>query len=432
MQIHNFKNLPRENWEKLAARGAVDFSKILPVVREIETEILRDGKKALQKFTAKFDGARFENFQISENEIENAAAKISPKLKTAIETAAKNIEKFHRATAPQNSAKIKTAPGVLCWREIRAIEKVGIYVPGGTAPLFSTAAMLAIPARIAGCREIALATPPNFNGEIHPAILFAARLCGVNKIFRIGGAQAIFALAHGIGEFSKVDKIFGPGNSFVTAAKILVSQKVAIDSPAGPSEVLVIADDDSNAKFVAADLLSQAEHGADSQAVLLCRSESFAKKVLAEIEIQLLKLPRAEIAKKSLQNSFVIFGEDLNVLFEFANFYAAEHLILHLQNWEKFLPKIQNAGSVFGGEFSPESAGDFASGPNHVLPTSGFARAFSGVGVADFCKKISVQTLSKSGLANLAPTISEMARAENLRAHARAAEIRLEDSSQEK
>ena len=429
MKIHNFKNLPRQNWGKLAARGAVDFTKIFPVVREIETEILQNGKKSLQKFTAKFDKIEIDNFQIPENEIENSAEKISQNLKTAIETAAKNIEKFHRAIAPKNSKKIETAPEVVCWREIRAIEKVGIYIPGGTAPLFSTVLMLAIPARIAGCREIFLATPPSFSGKIHPAILFAAKLCGVKKIFQIGGAQAVFALANGIAEIPKVDKIFGPGNSFVTAAKILVSQKVAIDSPAGPSEVLVVADDDSNPKFVAADLLSQAEHGADSQSVLLCRSENFAQKVAAEIEIQIENLPRKNLTKKSLQNSFAIFGENWDEIFGFANFYAPEHLILNLKNWEKFLPKIQNAGSVFGGEFSPESAGDYASGTNHVLPTSGFARAFSGVCVDDFCKKISVQNLSENGLKNLAPTICEMARAENLTAHARAAEVRLEDFS---
>ena len=425
MKTYFFSKLSADKISKLCARSAVDFSQIFPIVDDIQKEILSRGDAAIRDFTEKFDGVRLEDFSVSVSEFLAAEKKVKSDLKKAISVAAKNIQKFHEKTAPKNSEKIETTAGVFCWRKFCAIEKVGIYIPGGSAPLFSTLLMLAIPAKIAGVKNVFCATPPQKNGKIAPEILVAAKIAGVKNIFKMGGAHAIFALANGTKKIPKVDKIFGPGNAFVTAAKMRISEKCAIDMPAGPSEVLVVADENSRADFVAADLLSQCEHGADSQSVAVVFSSKKADEILAEMAVQIKSLPRRKIVEKSLQNSFFVICENENDAIKFTNFYAPEHLILHLKSSENFSQKIQNAGSVFVGEFSPESAGDYASGTNHTLPTSGFARAFSGVSVESFGKWISFQKLSRAGLSNLAPTIEKMAIAEGLLAHKNAVSIRL-------
>jgi histidinol dehydrogenase len=379
----------------------------------------------LYEFTEQFDKVKLANLFASKTEITAATAQVPENLKRAIKLAARNITKFHKSQLNQQIKVVETMPGVKCWREPRAIENVGLYVPGGTAPLFSTVLMLGIPARLAGCDNIVLATPSRQDGPLDPTILCAADLVGIRKIVKVGGAQAIAAFAMGTATVPKVDKIFGPGNQFVTMAKQMAQNYgVAIDMPAGPSEVMVVADEAARADFVAADLLSQAEHGVDSQVVLLTTRRAFAENVLSEIEKQLADLPRREIAGRSLENSFAIVIESLDDAMEFANLYAPEHLILSIADAPKWTSQVKNAGSVFLGNFSPESAGDYASGTNHTLPTGGWAKSSGGLSLENFYKFVSFQEISSAGARNLAPIVTTMAEAEGLAAHKRAMEIR--------
>lgn len=426
MQILYSNQLSKNQLVKLCARPSVDLTTVANVVRPIISAVKNCGDSAIKEYSERFDKAILKTTVVSEKEI-SAGVKLVPKyLKTALRLAAKNITKFH--IAQKTSAnKINTMPGVACWREARGIEKVGLYIPGGTAPLPSTVLMLGIPARLAGCKKIVLCTPPQTDGKINASILFASSLCGITKIFKIGGAQAIAAMAYGTKTVPKVYKIFGPGNQYVTAAKQLVSidpNGAAIDMPAGPSEVLVIADEKARADFVAADLLSQAEHGPDSQAVLVCTSQNKTKEILSEVKKQLNSLPRKSIAEKSLSKSFALVVRDINEAIEFSNAYAPEHLIINITRPEKYLKNITNAGSVFIGPYSPESAGDYASGTNHTLPTSGYARSCSGVSLESFCKNITFQKLSQAGAKKLGPAVARIAKAESLEAHARAMKIR--------
>lgn len=386
-------------------------------------EIQRDGEAALKKYTALFDGIVPDEWQVSREDFLNAGIELSQSLKKAIETAADNIRRFHEKQFPQ-TIKEEICQGVVCWQKPVPIETVGLYIPGGTAPLFSTVLMLAIPARLAGCKEIILCTPPSQKGAVHPAVLYAAHVAGVTMIFKLGGIQAIGAMAFGV-VTPKVDKIFGPGNQYVMAAKQLVSlSQTAIDMPAGPSEVAVMADETAVPAFVAADLLSQAEHGADSQVLLVLKGDSQLAEIEKEIEIQMKKLPRKEIARKALDNSrIVVFDNEIDMI-ELINRYAPEHLIISMSNYAEVMEEITCAGSVFLGNFSPESAGDYASGTNHTLPTNGWARSFSGVNMDSFFKKITFQEITAEGLKNLAPTIEIMAEAEQLTAHKNAVSIR--------
>ncbi|RKY57701.1 MAG: histidinol dehydrogenase [Candidatus Neomarinimicrobiota bacterium] len=400
------------------------------VVSIIET-VRRKGDAALREFGRKFDRVKQTDFRVCRREFDDAGLQINDELKRAIRLAIENIGKFHAAQLAEEEI-VETQPGVRCWRKSVAIEKVGLYIPGGTAPLFSTVLMLAIPAKIAGCSEIVLCTPPNEDGGVNPAILYTARELGLEKVFKLGGAQAVAAMAYGTESVPKVDKIFGPGNSWVTLAKQLVSRDgVAIDMPAGPSEVLVLADKNANPEFVAMDLLSQAEHGEDSQVILVTDSKTLAEKAGKTVQSQLKKLPRKEIAERSLQNSRVILLKDTSEMMDFANTYAPEHLIIMTENAAELSEKVINAGSVFIGAFTPESAGDYASGTNHTLPTYGYARNYSGVSVDSFIKKITFQTLTKTGLRNIGPAIESMAAAEGLDAHKNAVSIRLKSMERE-
>jgi len=400
------------------------------VVSIIET-VRRKGDAALREFGRKFDRVKQTDFRVCRREFDDAEVQINDELKRAIRLAIENIGKFHAAQLAEEEI-VETQPGVRCWRKSVAIEKVGLYIPGGTAPLFSTVLMLAIPAKIAGCSEIVLCTPPNEDGGVNPAILYTARELGLEKVFKLGGAQAVAAMAYGTESVPKVDKIFGPGNSWVTLAKQLVSRDgVAIDMPAGPSEVLVLADKNANPEFVAMDLLSQAEHGEDSQVILVTDSETLAEKAGKTVQSQLKKLSRKEIAERSLQNSRVILLKDTSEMMDFANTYAPEHLIIMTENAAELSEKVINAGSVFIGAFTPESAGDYASGTNHTLPTYGYARNYSGVSVDSFIKKITFQTLTKTGLRNIGPAIESMAAAEGLDAHKNAVSIRLKSMERE-
>jgi histidinol dehydrogenase len=422
MEIVN--NPGRKEWAKLLQRPYYDNNTVLQSVQSIMNEVKQNGDKALQQFSKEFDRVSIRNFAVSEKEIEFAGINLSTGLKAAIQQAKKNIEVFHTAQL-QNPEVIETVPGVQCWRKSVGIEKVGLYIPGGTAPLFSTVLMLAIPAYLAGCKEVVLCTPCNKDGKIHDAILYAAKECGISKIFKVGGAQAIAAMAYGTETIPAVYKIFGPGNQYVTAAKQLVQmQGVAIDMPAGPSEVCVIADESANPTFVAADLLSQAEHGIDSQVLLVSISESFVEETIEEIEKQIKNLPRKEIAEKVLANSKAVVVTNIMDGIDLVNEYAAEHLIICCQLADSVAEQVINAGSVFIGNYSPESVGDYASGTNHTLPTNAFARAYSGVSVDSFVKKITYQKLSQEGLENISNTVIEMAEAEGLRAHANAVRVR--------
>lgn len=415
----------RESWRKLLKRPTESLSDIRKVVQPIMDEVQSKGDSALKAYTKKFDGIELGKLLVTREEIKSASSKISNKLKEAIKVAHVNIFKFHEAQkiAP---LKIETMPGVLCERKSVAIPKVGLYIPGGTAPLFSTVLMLAIPAKIAGCKEIVLCSPPDKEGNIHPAILYAAEVAGITKIFKVGGAQAIAALAYGTESIPKVDKIFGPGNQYVTAAKQLASlEAVAIDMPAGPSEVLVYADDGADPAFISADLLSQAEHGVDSQVIFVTTSTDMLGALQKEIYHQLSELPRWEIADRCLQNSAVIILKDEKECIDLINLYAPEHLILLAKNAREIADQIENAGSVFLGYYTPESAGDYASGTNHTLPTNGAARAYSGVSLDSFVKNITYQEITPEGLKNLGPHVEEMAEAESLRAHKNAVTVRL-------
>lgn len=423
MKVYRYPN--KDSWKELVQRPVFKREEISGTIREIFKEVAEKRDQALFHFNEKFDGAIIENLAVTETEIKNAMDLISDDLERAIQQAKSNISIFH-ASQQAELTKIETTEGVVCWRENRAIEKVGIYIPGGTAPLFSTVLMLAVPAQLAGCKEIILCSPPDKNGHIHPAILYAAQLCGISKIFKIGGAQAVAAMTLGTESIPNVYKIFGPGNQFVVAAKEYAqSYGVAIDMPAGPSEVLIIADQQAIPAFCAADLLSQAEHGSDSQVVFISTDLNILTETLAAVEDQILQLPRNEFARNSLDNSYFILLNSIEEAIEFSNLYAPEHLILALGHFEQYLPSIQNAGSVFLGNYSCESAGDYASGTNHTLPTNGFAKNYSGVSLDSFVKKITFQHLSKEGLENLGSTIEIMAEAEGLLAHKNAVTIRL-------
>lgn len=423
MKINKYPK--KESWPELVKRPLLKREQLTELITDIFDKVEKKGDQALINFNKKFDQAEVENIQVSKEELESSENLINEELKLAIQKAKENITKFHASQIPEIE-KVETTKGVVCWRENRAIEKVGIYIPGGTAPLFSTVLMLAIPAQLAGCKEIILCTPPDKNGNINAAILYTAKLCGVTKIFKTGGAQAIAAMTLGTESIPNVYKIFGPGNQYVVAAKEFAQKyNVAIDMPAGPSEVLVIADEQAIQEYCAADLLSQAEHGSDSQVIFLSTDEKIFNKTIEETEKQLKELPRNEFAKEALKNSHFILLNSLDEALEFSNLYAPEHLILALEDYEKYIPKIQNAGSVFLGNYSCESAGDYASGTNHTLPTNGFTKNYSGVSLDSFVKKITFQNLSKEGLQNLGTTIELMAEAEGLFAHKNAVSIRL-------
>ncbi len=420
----------KETWPELVKRPVLKKEKLTETITEIFDEVLKNGDRALMEFNKKFDKADVTNIKVSQKEIDEAERLVDGALKSAVQQAKANIAKFHASQVPQTE-KIKTMKGVVCWRENRAIGKVGIYIPGGTAPLFSTVLMLAVPAQLAGCKEIILCTPPDRTGKINPAILYAAKLCGVTEIFKTGGAQAIAAMTLGTESIPAVYKIFGPGNQYVVAAKEFAQNyKVAIDMPAGPSEVLVIADEQAVPAFCAADLLSQAEHGSDSQVVFLTTDEKILKETIKETEKQLAVLSRNELAAEALKNSHFILMNTLEEALDFSNQYAPEHLILALENAESYIPLIENAGSVFLGNYSCESAGDYASGTNHTLPTNGFAKNYSGVSLDSFVKKITFQNLSEEGLKNLGKTIEIMAEAEGLSAHKNAVSIRLKEQNE--
>ena len=420
------ENPLQESLPELLQRPAMDHAALYTVVQGVLDAVKKEGDTAVAAYTQKFDGVTMDTAIVSAAEINEAALALSPALKDAIQLAAKNIRCFHEAQVSE-TIKIETMPGVSCWRKSIGIDKVGLYIPGGSAPLFSTVLMLGIPAVIAGCKEIILCTPPAANGKVHPAILYAATVVGITRIFKIGGVQAIAAMAYGTETVPQLYKIFGPGNQYVTAAKQLVQQSgVAIDMPAGPSEVCVLADETCNPAFVASDLLSQAEHGPDSQVLLVSTSKKVVANVEEAIAAQLALLPRKDIAQKALDNSTAIVVEDMDRAIFIVNSYAAEHLILACKNDEVIAEKITNAGSVFLGNYSPESVGDYASGTNHTLPTSGYARAYSGVSVDSFVKKVTFQKLTPAGLQAIGAAVETMAAAEGLDAHKNAITIRLQ------
>lgn len=419
-------NPDKSSWKKELARPVFKTKAINKVVKPILKKVERNGDKALLKFALEYDHVQLESLIVTAEEIEDSISLVSEDLKKAIQVAKSNIERFHAAQVTPEIVE-EVMPGVVCKRRSVPIQRVGLYIPGGTAPLFSTVLMLGIPAVLAGCSEIVLCTPPNKEGKIHPAILYTAQLIGINKIIKAGGAQAVAAMTFGTNSVPQVDKIFGPGNQYVTAAKQMATKYgVAIDMPAGPSEVLVYADDTATPVFVAADLLSQAEHGVDSQVILVTPSRTFAEKVIKEIESQLKSLSRKDIAKKALANSVAVILDSPSVALELINFYAPEHLIISVANEDEAVEAIYNAGSVFIGNFTPESAGDYASGTNHTLPTYGYARNYSGVSLDSFLKKITYQKITEEGLLNLGPTVEIMAENELLDAHKNAVTIRLD------
>jgi histidinol dehydrogenase len=423
MQIIRYPE--KSSWDEVLARPVMDFKSISHKVKPIMKKVRNKGDKALIKLAARYDNTIIDQVWVSEQEIEQAEQQVPQALKDAMHTAFKNLKLFHEQQK-EHFDVVETMPGVKCWRKSIAIRKVGLYIPGGTAPLFSTVLMLGVPAMIAGCSEVIICTPPDKQGQVHPAILYAASLTGISRIVKAGGAQAIAALAYGTESIPKVDKIFGPGNQYVTAAKQLVGrQGVAIDMPAGPSEVAILADNTSNPAFIAADLLSQAEHGIDSQVVLVSTSETLIEKVQAELAHQLEALPRKAIAAGAIAHSRFILVDSTETGVELLNEYAAEHLILATENPEHLAEKIYNAGSVFLGHYTPEAAGDYASGTNHTLPTNGFAKAWAGVSLDSFVKKITYQHISPEGLKNLGPAVEIMAEAEMLHAHKEAVSVRL-------
>ena len=421
------KYVKREDWEKLTQRPAIDKEDLGQSVQNILNNIRKNGDKAIKTYAKKFDNVDLNKFLVTDAEIQNANKLVSKKLMKAINIAKQNIEKFHKSQFIEEKV-IETSVGVECWRKSVAIEKVGLYIPGGSAPLFSTVLMLGIPAKLANCEEVVLCTPSNDQGEINPAILYTANLIGITKIYKVGGAQAIAAMAYGTETIPQVYKIFGPGNQYVTKAKELVQQNgVAIDMPAGPSEVLVIADETGNPEYIAADLLSQAEHGADSQVILLSDNETILEQSLIELKKQINLLPRAEIAKKALLNSKAVLLQNIEECIGLSNFYAPEHLIIASEYAANYIDKIINAGSVFLGNYSCESAGDYASGTNHTLPTNGYARNYSGVSLDSFQKKITFQKITKEGIQAIGQSIEIMAESEQLFAHKNAVTLRLKD-----
>ena len=415
----------REKWASILARPLFDSTSLFDTVQKVLDDVRKRGDSAVKDYTKQFDKVSLDELEVTKEEIAEADSLVSVHLKQAIEMARRNISKFH-SEQQQDLPEIQTSPGVYCWQKAIAIEKVGLYVPGGTAPLFSTVLMLGIPAQIAECKEIILCTPPNKEGKIHPAVLYAAKIAGVHRIFKIGGTQAIAAMAYGTESVPKVYKIFGPGNQYVTAAKQLVSLRdVAIDMPAGPSEVEIIADETANPAFIAADLLSQAEHGIDSQSILITVSEKIVEPVLEQIELQLEQLPRKDLAKKALENSKIIVVKTLEEAVEMTNEYAPEHLIISTHYYMGVAANIVNAGSVFLGNYTPESAGDYASGTNHTLPTNGYAKAYNEVNLYSIIRKVTVQQITQEGLTNLSNAIILMAENEDLQAHSNAVKVRL-------
>ena len=427
MKVYRYPLL--KSWPEITKRPFADHSDKMEIVREVMQNIRENGDDALREYTKRFDKVDLVDFKVTPEEIEEAIQKVDAGLKAAIAIAANNIDLFHIAQKIPHKI-IETMPGVKCWQKSVPIEHVGLYIPGGSAPLFSTVLMLGIPALIAGCKNVVLCTPPDREGKIHPAILYAASVCHITEIFKVGGMQAIGALAYGTETVPKVEKIFGPGNSWVTAAKQFVAMAdCAIDMPAGPSEVAVMADKSANPAFVAADLLSQAEHGPDSQVILVTTDEQLITDVIENIGIQLKELPRLVTATKALENSRAILVNDVEEMVSLINYYAPEHLIIAMQNASEIADEITNAGSVFIGNYSPESAGDYASGTNHTLPTNGWARSFSGIGLDSFCKKITFQEITKAGILQLGPTIEKMAEAEQLFAHKNAATLRMNEEA---
>lgn len=421
-----YQNPAEETWTQLIQRPQIELGFLESSVRNILNRVRKSGDQAIRELTLQFDKAIVQQLQVTADEIQEAKKRLPEGLKVAIGVAASNIEKFHAAQR-RDVVKVETMPGVQCWRKGVPISKVGIYIPGGSAPLFSTVLMLAIPAKLAACKEVILCTPPDKGGQINPAILFAAQLVGVTKIFKVGGAQAIAALAYGTESIPAVYKIFGPGNQYVTKAKQLVTEDgLAIDMPAGPSEVLVFADETADAKFIAADLLSQAEHGEDSQVMLVILHEPLLREIQKEIDLQLDQLPRKAIAEKALANSSAIVFNDQRKALDFVNAYAPEHLIINLKNAEQVSSEIHNAGSVFLGNYSPEAIGDYASGTNHTLPTNGYAKAYAGVSLESFMKYITFQQLTEDGIKSLGPVVEQMAEAEQLMGHKMAVRVRLD------
>ena len=424
MKKYYLNDLSEQKLSELSLRKHLLSEDIFKTVKAIGEQVRTEGDKALLAMAEKYDKTKLTSLAVSEDEKKEALNGLDAELKTAIDTAFANISRFHAAQMPE-SKKTETYPGVWCWQEFRAIEKVGLYVPGGSAPLFSTALMLAVPAMIAGSKEIYICTPPDKNGKVHPAVIYIADKCHVAAICKAGGAGAVFAMAYGTESVKKVDKIFGPGNQFVTAAKMAVSQDTSIDMPAGPSEVLVMADSSSDPEIVASDLLAQAEHGPDSQAVLVCTDDVTAEKITAAVDRQQTVLPRRLIAEKALANSFVMIAPDLKKCMHFVNMYAPEHLIIGVKNWPEFIPLIQHAGSVFLGKNASESFGDYASGTNHTLPTSGFARSLGGVSLMSFGKMLTFQTIDDDALLSLGKDVAVMAAAEGLDAHKNSVDIRM-------
>ncbi|MBQ7361650.1 MAG: histidinol dehydrogenase [Bacteroidaceae bacterium] len=422
--MKKYINPAKEEWTSLVKRVSVNDDVIAGRVDAILARVQRDGDRAIIELAREIDGVELNGIEVVDAEYAEAATLVSQEVKDAIAKAAANIAKFHAAQCFK-PIEVETAPGVKCVQRSVAIQKVGLYVPGGTAPLFSTVLMLAIPAKVAGCKQIVLCTPTNKQGKVAPAVLYAAKVCGVDHVYKVGGAQAVGAMAYGTETIPAVDKIFGPGNRYVTKAKESVTDRVSIDMPAGPSEVMVMADETADVRFVASDLLSQAEHGADSQALLVCGSEEIADAVCREVDAQLDKLPRKELTMKALVESRIVVLPMLEQQIEFANMYASEHLIISMKEPWKVAEQITAAGSVFIGNYSPESAGDYASGTNHTLPTSGWARSCSGVNIDSFTRKITYQELTAEGMALLGPTIVAMAEAEGLDAHANAARLRM-------
>lgn len=419
----------RADWDALLSRPDQDHGEILNSVNQILEDVKKNGDAALQKYTKALDGVQLDHIKVTNDEIDAAADKLDDALKEAIQMAAANIEKFHTAQRGEETS-VEVIPGLNCWQKPVPIDSIGIYVPGGSAPLLSSVLMMAVPARVAGCNNIILTTPPDKEGGVHPAILYAARQSGVDNIYKVGGAQAVAAMAYGTESIPRVNKIFGPGNRFVTLAKQLVSMEgVAIDLPAGPSEVLVVADEQVPARFIAADLLSQAEHGSDSQVLLLSTSKELLENTRQEIDKMLKDLPRKDIAEKALEHSRLILLSDMTEIMEMVNFYAPEHLILATENATELSRKVRNSGSVFIGNYTPESLGDYTSGTNHVLPTNGYAMSHSGVNLDAFVKKITFQMASRESLGNIGESTMIMARAEGLEAHSKAVQVRLENKS---
>jgi histidinol dehydrogenase len=423
--MQRYINPSPEQWKVLTQRGSASYSSLEPLAKEVFNNVTQYGDQALMTYTEKFDNVKLENFSVGAEEIELAKSRVPEKLKLAIQKAKENIYRFHTAQKTEE-VKVEIQKGVNCWQKKLPIEKVGLYIPGGSAPLFSTILMLAVPAQVAGCSKVVLCSPPDRKGKLSDVILYTADLCGIDTIFKVGGMQAIAGMTLGTATIPKVDKLFGPGNQYVTVAKQLATQyQVSIDMPAGPSELMVVADATANAAFVASDLLSQAEHGPDSQVLLVTTDRDMIERVDAQVEVQISVLERKETARKALDNSKIIYFDKEAEALAFTNFYGAEHLIVCLKNEDEFVNQIKHAGSVFIGNYSPESAGDYASGTNHTLPTNGYVRQYSGVNLDSFLKAITYQKITAQGLQDLGPVVEEMATAEGLQAHKNAVSVRL-------